>query len=125
MKKRKLVSKRVRGPKGEDDDSREKPFHPLYGHMEGLLRIMPGVDITQPAVRNGRPGSTASMDPRSGRADCGGFYGIPVRPLDFAKVGLASAAPDTLRAALHVARGFRGLHGAGHGVPRLYLIAAR
>jgi len=27
----------------------EKPFHPAYGFMKGLIRIMPGVDITQPA----------------------------------------------------------------------------
>jgi len=27
----------------------EKPFHPLYGYMQGLVRIMPGTDLTQPA----------------------------------------------------------------------------
>jgi hypothetical protein len=27
----------------------EKPFHPLYGAMQGLIRIMPGTDLTQPA----------------------------------------------------------------------------
>lgn len=27
----------------------EKPFHPLYGYMKGLVRIMPGTDLTQPA----------------------------------------------------------------------------
>ena len=27
----------------------EKPFHPAWGAMKGLVRIMPGVDITQPA----------------------------------------------------------------------------
>lgn len=48
MEKRKLVFKRVRGPNAKDDDG-EKPFHPAYGYMKGLVRIMPGVDITQPA----------------------------------------------------------------------------
>ena len=27
----------------------EKPFHPAWGAMQGMVRIMPGVDITQPA----------------------------------------------------------------------------
>jgi predicted RNase H-like HicB family nuclease len=27
----------------------EKPFHPAYGMMKGLIRIMPGTDLTQPA----------------------------------------------------------------------------
>ncbi|HML06545.1 MAG TPA: hypothetical protein VK430_00250 [Xanthobacteraceae bacterium] len=27
----------------------EKPFHPLYGVMKGLIRIVPGADLTQPA----------------------------------------------------------------------------
>jgi hypothetical protein len=26
-----------------------KPFHPAWGAMKGTIRIMPGVDITQPA----------------------------------------------------------------------------
>ena len=46
MQKRKLVFKRVRAAKPEVEE--EKPFHPLYGYMKGLIRIMPGVDITQP-----------------------------------------------------------------------------
>ena len=52
MPARKLVFRRVRGPKaaGEAPQSaREKPFHPLYGMMQGLVRIMPGTDLTQPA----------------------------------------------------------------------------
>lgn len=47
MAGRKLVFKRVKGTKpagGEDE-----PFHPAWGAMKGLVRIMPGVDITQPA----------------------------------------------------------------------------
>jgi hypothetical protein len=48
MAARKLVFKRVRAtkPAAPSDD---EPFHPLYGYMKGLIRIMPGVDITQPA----------------------------------------------------------------------------
>src|SRR6185437_11070793 len=48
MEKRKLVFKRVRAAKVHGG-AEEKPFHPLYGHMQGMIRIMPGVDITQPA----------------------------------------------------------------------------
>ncbi|MEI9804390.1 MAG: hypothetical protein WDN48_07910 [Pseudolabrys sp.] len=54
MAARKLVFRRVvAGPKGAGapagGSSDDKPFHPLYGAMKGLIRIMPGVDITQPA----------------------------------------------------------------------------
>jgi hypothetical protein len=52
MPARKLVFRRVRGPRdtGEGAPSgSEKPFHPLYGAMQGLIRIMPGTDLTQPA----------------------------------------------------------------------------
>jgi hypothetical protein len=49
MAARKLVFRRVRGPKPAPGKDEEKPFHPLYGYMKGLVRIMPGVDITQPA----------------------------------------------------------------------------
>lgn len=48
MEKRKLVFRRVRAPKA-GGDGREEPFHPAWGAMQGLIRIMPGVDITQPA----------------------------------------------------------------------------
>ncbi|HKS84058.1 MAG TPA: hypothetical protein VJR71_01125 [Pseudolabrys sp.] len=48
MEKRKLVFKRVRKAKATGGDD-EKPFHPAWGAMKGLIRIMPGVDITQPA----------------------------------------------------------------------------
>lgn len=47
MAKRKLVFRRVRGAKAGEDE--EKPFHPLWGYMKGLVRVMPGVDLTQPA----------------------------------------------------------------------------
>jgi hypothetical protein len=56
MKARKLVFRRVRGAKaiggkgtGEVVQSDEKPFHPAYGAMQGMVRIMPGTDLTQPA----------------------------------------------------------------------------
>jgi hypothetical protein len=48
MAKRKLVFRRVR-PLDASGSAEEKPFHPLYGYMKGLIRVMPGVDLTQPA----------------------------------------------------------------------------
>jgi hypothetical protein len=47
---RKLVF--VRGSKADnagEQAAEEKPFHPAYGFMKGLVRIMPGTDLTQPA----------------------------------------------------------------------------
>jgi hypothetical protein len=52
MDKHKLVFRRMAGPKvvgKEAFSASEKPFHPLYGVMQGLIRIMPGTDLTQPA----------------------------------------------------------------------------
>jgi len=52
MSARKLVFRRVRGPKAAGEavpSTGEKPFHPAYGAMQGLIRIMPGTDLTQPA----------------------------------------------------------------------------
>jgi hypothetical protein len=49
MEKRKLVFRRVRKPTAEATVAAEKPFHPAYGFMKGLVRIMPGTDLTQPA----------------------------------------------------------------------------
>lgn len=49
MEKRKLVFKRVRAPRAAGAEGEEKPFHPAWGAMKGLIRIMPGVDLTQPA----------------------------------------------------------------------------
>ncbi len=51
MEKQKLIFRRVRGPKAADNaqSGGEKLFHPLYGMMQGLIRIMPGTDLTQPA----------------------------------------------------------------------------
>jgi hypothetical protein len=51
MEGRKLVFRRVRKPKpgSTPQSSIEKPFHPLDGYMQGLVRIMPGTDLTQPA----------------------------------------------------------------------------
>ena len=47
MAARKLVFKRVRSAK-PPAESDEEFIHPAYGAMKGLIRIMPGVDITQP-----------------------------------------------------------------------------
>ena len=52
MKGRKLVFRRVREPKTPvrvGPSAGEQPFHPLYGYMKGLVRIMPGTDLTKPA----------------------------------------------------------------------------
>lgn len=55
MTARKLVFRRVRGAKGtgsRDDGAplgEQQPFHPAYGAMKGLIRIMPGTDLTEPA----------------------------------------------------------------------------
>ena len=49
---RKLVFRRIHKPKTLRIEARlasEKPFHPAYGAMKGLIRIMPGTDLTQPA----------------------------------------------------------------------------
>jgi hypothetical protein len=48
MERRKLVFRRVRAAKAAAPAG-EKPFHPAYGAMQGMIHIMPGVDITQPA----------------------------------------------------------------------------
>jgi hypothetical protein len=51
MTARKLVLRRMRGPKASAEAAQsegEKPFHPLYGYMQGLVRVMPGTDLTQP-----------------------------------------------------------------------------
>jgi hypothetical protein len=54
MEKRKLIFRRIRVA----DSSTARPgegtqgktsFHPAYGAMKGLIRIMPGTDLTQPA----------------------------------------------------------------------------
>jgi hypothetical protein len=50
MEGRKLVFRRRSGPRAPTSSAhREVPFHPLYGAMKGLIRIMPGTDLTQPA----------------------------------------------------------------------------
>jgi hypothetical protein len=52
MKRHKLVFRRVGKPEGVAKAAQsggEKPFHPAYGMMQGLIRIMPGTDLTQPA----------------------------------------------------------------------------
>lgn len=52
MKARTLVFRRVPKPKAVAGGGRaegEQPFHPAYGFMKGLVRIMPGTDLTRPA----------------------------------------------------------------------------
>ena len=51
MGKRKRAVGRSRQPKraGDSTKSGEKLFHPLCGYMKGLVRVMPGTDLTRPA----------------------------------------------------------------------------
>jgi hypothetical protein len=50
MTSRKLVFRRIRQPKERlVQPGDENPFHPAYGFMKGLIRVMPGTDLTQPA----------------------------------------------------------------------------
>lgn len=47
MAARKLVFRRVRQP--QRPAAREKPYHPLFGALKGMVRVPPGVDLTAPA----------------------------------------------------------------------------
>jgi hypothetical protein len=51
MSAHRLVFRRVRKPQAAAaaQSAGERPFHPAYGAMQGLVRIMPGTDLTQPA----------------------------------------------------------------------------
>src|SRR6266849_10863385 len=51
MERCKLVFRRVYKPKSAEAPRSvsDKAFHPAYGFMKGLVRIMPGTDLTQPA----------------------------------------------------------------------------
>jgi hypothetical protein len=51
MAARKLVFRRIHGtpPLPEGAARPEKKFHPLYGALKGMIRIMPKTDLTAPA----------------------------------------------------------------------------
>jgi hypothetical protein len=51
MASRKLVFRRVTPAKTQlkAASSGDEPFHPAWGYMKGLVRIMPGTDLTEPA----------------------------------------------------------------------------
>jgi hypothetical protein len=56
MERGKLVFRRLDdAPSGNElslvrnDEKQEKPYHPLFGAMKGLIRVAPGVDLTEPA----------------------------------------------------------------------------
>ena len=49
MAGRKLVFRRVRKRKLLAAGGGEQPVHPAYGYMKGLVRVMPGTDLTRPA----------------------------------------------------------------------------
>lgn len=54
MPARKLVFRRVRRSQmaAAGPMTAEKPVHPAYGAMKGLIRVMPGTDLTQPADKD-------------------------------------------------------------------------
>lgn len=41
--------KRSKAAKPGSKRRQPKPFHPAWGAMKGLIRIMPGTDLTRPA----------------------------------------------------------------------------
>jgi hypothetical protein len=51
VKSRKVVFRRVEAPPSEQPPSPAKKSgrHPLFGALKGLVRIPPGVDLTEPA----------------------------------------------------------------------------
>ena len=52
MAKHKLVFRRVRQPqaaRAAAPAAGDEPVHPAYGAMQGLIRVLPGTDLTQPA----------------------------------------------------------------------------
>ena len=59
-KKRSRPAKRSRAKERSKPD---EPFHPLYGYMKGIIRVMPGVDVTQPAD----PEWAARLDEKYGK----------------------------------------------------------
>lgn len=68
MAARKLVFRRMRAPTGPaapsgEGPQQEAPFHPAYGAMKGLVRVMPGTDLTQPAD----PDWAARLDAQYGK----------------------------------------------------------
>ena len=62
MEAGKLVFTRIRETKEKlpsaGKEVTDMPFHPAYGAMKGLIRIVPGTDLTQPAD----PAWGASLD---------------------------------------------------------------
>jgi hypothetical protein len=64
---RKLVFRRVRGPTETPPSAGEKRFHPAYGYMQGLVRIMPGTDLTQPADPEWADRLDAEYGPENGQ----------------------------------------------------------
>ena len=53
MVTRKLIFRRIRAAdsstEGPGEGTPARCFHPAYGAMKGLVRIMPGTDLAQPA----------------------------------------------------------------------------
>jgi hypothetical protein len=66
---RRLVFRRVHAPKreGAGAQSAENTVHPAYGAMQGLIRIMPGTDLTQPADPEWADRLDAAYGPEKGQ----------------------------------------------------------
>jgi hypothetical protein len=67
---RRLVFRRVHAPKREGagaQSAAENTVHPAYGAMQGLIRIMPGTDLTQPADPEWADRLDAAYGPEKGQ----------------------------------------------------------
>jgi hypothetical protein len=67
---RRLVFRRVHGPKREGAGAQSaagNTVHPAYGAMQGLIRIMPGTDLTQPADPEWADRLDAAYGPEKGQ----------------------------------------------------------
>ena len=102
-KRARLVFRRVHGPKREGAGAQSAVrtrFIRLYGAMQGLIRIMPGTDLTQPAD----PGWAGRLDAAYGNEKRAGIDAAAVLDtctldLHLRKARLSPAALEALRAA--------------------------
>ena len=83
MTKRKLRRMRRSAPAAAA--GKEEPFHPAYGLMQGLVRIMPGTDLTTPAdpERADRLDAEYGLEKRNeklGSAPAARLLGLTIRP---------------------------------------------
>ena len=99
MERRKLVFRRVRAAKAAAERE-EKPFHPASGAMQGMIRIMPGVDLTQPADPELADYLDTKIRPgKAGAVNAAASVGHACGDLDIRQRPIAQPAIDTLAAA--------------------------